>query len=187
MKRAKGFTLIELLGTFVILGIMLLIAVPAFSTWLPNYRLRSAARDVYSNMQLAKLGAVKENTTWRIVFDTGAGSYSIWSPGPNGNWDGYAGDDEQVRTVDLSSYQSGIGYGHGNATKDATTAGGALPGDNVSYDPPANVEVFNSRGTCTAGYVYLENDKGITTYAIGTRSNGIIRLVKWNSSIADWE
>ena len=186
-KRELGFTMIELVIAVAVLAVMAAIAIPGFSTWLPDYRLKSAARDVYSNMQLAKMGAVRENTTRRIVFATGAGSYSIWSPGANGNWDGYAGDDVQVKTVDLSSYQTGVGYGGGNATKNATTAGGALPGDNVSYNPPANVVVFNSRGTCNTGYVYLENSKNTTTYAIGTRTTGVILLRKWNSSIADWE
>jgi len=185
--RKDGFTLIELMVTIAIMGIAASIAIPGFARWLPNYRLKSAARDVYSNMQLAKMGAVRENSTRRIVFATGAGSYSIWSPGANGNWDGYAGDDVQVKTVDLSSYQSGVGYGSGNATKAATTAGGALPGDNVSYNPPANVVVFNSRGTCNAGYVYLQNNKNTTTYGVGTRTSGVIRLLKWNSSTATWE
>jgi len=184
-KRELGFTMIELVIAVAIFAIMAAIAIPGFSTWLPNYRLKSAARDLYSNMQLARMGAVRENTTRRIVFATGAGSYSIWSPGANGNWDGYAGDDVQVKTVDLSSYQSGVGYGSGNATKDATTAGGALPDDDVSYTN--DFAVFNSRGTSTGGYVYLENNKNTTTYAIGTRTTGVILLRKWNSSIVDWE
>lgn len=180
-----GFTLTELMVTIAVLGILTAIAIPGFSSWLPDYRLKSAARDVYSNMQSAKMGAVKENMTWRIVFDTGAGSYSIWSPGPNGTWDGYAGDDEQIKTVDLSSYKSGVGYGHGNATTNATSGGGTFPDDNVSYS--SNLAVFNSRGTGTAGYVYLENKKGTTTYAVSTLSSGGVRLVKWNSSTSAWE
>ncbi|MBW2005451.1 MAG: GspH/FimT family pseudopilin [Deltaproteobacteria bacterium] len=184
MKK-NGFTLIELIVAIAIMGIAAAIAIPGFSRWLPNYRLRSAARDVYSNMQLAKMGAVRANMTWRIVFDTGAGSYSLWSPGPNGDWDGGTGDDEQVRpTVDLSSYESGVAYGHGNATDDIP-GNGAPPADDITY--ASDVAVFNSRGTGSGGYVYLENNKNTTTYAIGTRTSGVILLRKWNSSIADWE
>ncbi|RLB14646.1 MAG: prepilin-type cleavage/methylation domain-containing protein, partial [Deltaproteobacteria bacterium] len=78
MKK-NGFTLIEFLVTFVILGILTAIAIPGFARWLPNYRLKSAARDVYSNMQLAKMGAIKANADWAIVFDTGASRYLICS------------------------------------------------------------------------------------------------------------
>jgi hypothetical protein len=43
------------------------------------------------------------------------------------------------------------------------------------------VAVFNSRGTGSAGYVYLANSDG-TAYAAGTRSSGVVLLRKWNGS-----
>ncbi len=187
-KRELGFTMIELLVAIVVLAIVAAIAIPGFSRWLPNYRLKSATRDIYSNMQLAKLGAVRANTSWVIDFNRGAGSYTIWSTGANRIWDGGTGDDEQVRPgvdpVDLSKYGSGVGYGHGNAT----TPIGSVWGDDITYATPAdNVVLFNPRGTCSAGYVYLENEKDTTTYGIGTMSTGVIRLKKWSSSKAKWE
>ncbi len=186
MKK-DGFTLIELLVAIALLAIVAAIAIPGFSRWLPNLRLKSAARDVYSNMQLAKMGAVRNNTDWAIFFDTTAGAhrYLVCSDrGPDDSWSTTA-DNAIEKTVNLADYESGVGYGHGSATKNATTSGGALPGDDVSYTN--NVAVFNPRGTGSGGYVYLENNKSTTTYAIGTRTSGVIRLRKWNSSIADWE
>ncbi|MGE5838513.1 MAG: Tfp pilus assembly protein FimT/FimU, partial [Deltaproteobacteria bacterium] len=50
MKREKGFTTIELAVSIVIICILLGLAIPGFSRWIPNYRLRGAARDVYSNL-----------------------------------------------------------------------------------------------------------------------------------------
>ncbi|MBW1668898.1 MAG: prepilin-type N-terminal cleavage/methylation domain-containing protein, partial [Deltaproteobacteria bacterium] len=49
MKKSDGFTLLELLVTIVIFGIIASIAIPGFSRWLPNYRLKGVARDIYSN------------------------------------------------------------------------------------------------------------------------------------------
>jgi hypothetical protein len=46
------------------------------------------------------------------------------------------------------------------------------------------VAVFNPRGTGSAGYVYLQNEKN-TTYAVGTRSSGVILLRKWRGS--EWQ
>ncbi|MBW2342352.1 MAG: prepilin-type N-terminal cleavage/methylation domain-containing protein, partial [Deltaproteobacteria bacterium] len=63
MKRSNGFSFIELLVTIVILGIVALIAIPGFSRWLPNYRLRAATRDVFSNFQHARLTAIKRHRT----------------------------------------------------------------------------------------------------------------------------
>ena len=68
MKRKDGFTLVELLVVIIILAIVALIAIPGFSRWLPNYRLRVAARDVFSNFQHARLTAVKRHAVCAITF-----------------------------------------------------------------------------------------------------------------------
>jgi len=73
MKQAKGFTIIELVVIIVIMGILATIAVPGFSRWLPNYRLRAAARDVFSNLQHAKLTAIKRHRTCAISFNQDIG------------------------------------------------------------------------------------------------------------------
>jgi prepilin-type N-terminal cleavage/methylation domain-containing protein len=196
--RRDGFSLVELLVAMVMLSVMITIAIPVFGRWLPDYRLRRASRDLYSNMQLAKMGAVRSNANWAIVFDVGGNRYFICSDdGANNTWDGPAamgGDDVSVggaatdstsdNAVNLGGYESGVAYGHGNATTNATVGGGAFPAGDVSYNN--NVAIFNTRGTGTGGYVYLENDKGTTTYAIGTRTSGVIRLLEWDSATNDW-
>lgn len=183
--RKDGFTLIELLVALIVLGILTAIAIPGFSTWLPKYRLKHAARDVYSNMQLAKMGAIRSNADWAIVFDTGANRYFVCSGrGAGGTWDGpteMGGDDVLEKTVNLAGYKSGIAYGHGNAGAPI----GTVFDDEVTYG--SNVAVFNPRGTSGTGYVYLENTSSTITYGVGTRNTGVIRLLKWNSSTAAWE
>jgi len=68
LHRNSGFTLIELMIVIGMIGILTAISVPAVMKWLPNYRLKAAARDLYSNMQKAKMEAVKRNTNVFIVF-----------------------------------------------------------------------------------------------------------------------
>ena len=65
----SGFTLVEVLMTIGVLAVLAAVAVPGFSVWLPNHRLKAAARDVVSNFQLAKLTAVKRNTNCAITFN----------------------------------------------------------------------------------------------------------------------
>jgi prepilin-type N-terminal cleavage/methylation domain-containing protein len=188
IMKNDGFTLIELLITMVVLTILTLITIPVFSGWLPDYRLRRAARDVYSNMQLAKMSAVRNSTNWAIVFDTGANRYFLCSDdGADSDWT-TTGDNAIEKTIDLSNdYGNSIQYGHGSATTDATSGGGAFPADEVSFGAGGNnVAVFNSRGFLDppSGYVYLSNSKN-NSYAIGSLTSGVSILRRWNG--AAWE
>lgn len=89
----SGFTMLEMLMVLVILAILATIAIPAFSVWVPNYRLKAAARDLYSNMQLAKLTAVRSNQNVSISFSSG--QYAV---------------SEINKTVVLADYGSGVQY-----------------------------------------------------------------------------
>lgn len=174
----SGFTMIEVMIVVALIAIIAGIGIPAFSNWLPNYRLKSAATDMFSNMQLAKMEAVKLNRSIKIEFHTSPqpGSYELID-GAN-----------VIKSVNLQDYNHNgeIGFGHGSAGKDATTSGGTPPSDGVSFY--SNELEFTSRGTTKgdSGYVYVQNQKG-TAYAIGTLTSGVIRLRKWNESSGEWE
>ncbi|RLB06738.1 MAG: prepilin-type cleavage/methylation domain-containing protein [Deltaproteobacteria bacterium] len=183
-----GFTLIELVIVMGIVAVIATFAYPNFKNWLPNYRLKAAARDLYSKMQLIRLKAVKENKSWAVVFDVNNNKYHLCSEaGADGLWSTLI-DDKVVETVDLTTYKSGVSFGHGNATTNATTSGGIFPMDNVSFtngssDP--NVAVFTSKGLCVgSGYCYLSNSAN-TAYAVGAQTSGVIVLKKWTGS--KWE
>jgi len=182
--NSVGFTLIELLVVIGMMAALALIAIPAFSAWLPEYRLKQAARELYSNLQRAKMGAVRANESWGILFVDGANpEYRIYSLGANRSWDLGTGDDQlQNITIKLSDYK-GVKYGR------ALTIPKVSPGDlgtdiKISYKTPDKVVVFTNRGTVEnpCGFVYLSNGKG-TCYAVGTPSPaGVVVLRKWNGS-----
>lgn len=181
----SGFTLLELLIIIVVLSILAGIAIPAFSAWLPEYRLRNAARDIYSTLQRAKSGAANANETWGVFFDNSVspGRYSTWSFGPNRKWDNGGGDDvPQGRRVELSEYE-GVNYGNGSAAENMQ---GEAFGRFITYVTPDNVAIFSSRGTVNnLGYVYLCNTKG-SAYAVGTPSQaGVIVMKRYHGG--SWE
>ena len=185
MKREQGFTLIELMVTIIILCVLLGLAIPGFSRWIPNYRLRGAARDLHSNLQYAKMTAVKDRTRCGVLFDV-PGIYRVVSvsSGPNGAF----GDADDVilplKTVNFSEYGSGVAYGHGSATGGVGGAGFdnnvTFPGDGVVFDSRGMI-LSPSGGASMGGYVYLQNSKN-NTYAVGVWSAGVIVMRRWTGS-----
>jgi prepilin-type N-terminal cleavage/methylation domain-containing protein len=170
-KGTSGFTMIEVLVVIVILAILSSLAIPGFTRWLPNYRLKGAVRDLYSNLQLAKAGAIRDRVDWAIEFP-GGNTYRVVA-----RW----GTDEvgEYKTVSLAEYGSGVSFGAGGAG--ASIDGGSLTAI------PANPIVFNSRGFTTdeaAVFAYLTNNKN-TSFTVGTWASGAVVLRKWNGS--DWE
>src|SRR4030067_512753 len=65
----KGITLIELVVVFVIIAIGAVLLAPNIGAWLPNYRLRSATRDIVSTMRVAQMKAVSSNVQYRVTFN----------------------------------------------------------------------------------------------------------------------
>lgn len=173
----SGFTLVEVIVVLVIIAVLGSVAVPAYTKYLPNIRLKNAAMDLYMNMQKARMGAVKDHTDWAIEFDPAANTYTIYSDSGDGDWS-TAGDNVAVETVQLLNYQSGVQYGPGNVPAgNNSVSGEAMPADNVSYS--ANRVTFDPLGTAKGGYVYLDNQDD-TAYAVGTLfTTGRISILKW--------
>ena len=165
-KGAPGFTLIELVVVILVLAVLAGTAVPVLTKWVPNYRLRSAASDLYSNMQLARMRAIRNGGDYGIVFNVGAGSYDLVNSG-DGDFT-TAGDNTVEESITLADYGSSIRYGSGSAGV----------GDNVTY--AGDRVVFTARGTTFGmGAVYLDNNRNDRAYAVSTTIAGAVRLRRW--------
>jgi len=176
IARNSGFSLVELVIVMVIIAVLGAVAMPNLSP--ANARLKQAARELYGNLQRARMEAIKTNQDVGVIFDTANNQYLLCQ---NANSDNDCSDAGEtiLSTTSLTTYGSSVQYGCGAATRDATTSGGACPASGVSYSP-TNVR-FTPRGTLsgTSGYVYLQNDKQ-TSYVLGTpTSAGVIVMKKW--------
>lgn len=158
-KWKSGFTIIEVLVAMIIIGIMASIAIPGFSRWLPNQRLKVAARDLFSNMQLAKMEAIKTNTNCSISLSTGPpDQYTVSCLN---------------KTIVLTGYGSGIQFQ------------GPPPSGQTFSSPTIT---FTSRGITTSTTtfnIYLSNATNSAYYKVVTSPYGGLKIQKWNG--ATWE
>jgi len=80
MNRQKntGMTLIEVMVVVAIIGIIVAIAAPSFSTMLEKQRIKGAAEAVLADLRWARAESIKRNVRVRVTFATGSNwSYTI--------------------------------------------------------------------------------------------------------------
>ena len=70
-RSERGFTVMELMVVVGLMAIISAIAMPSFISWLPSYRLSAGARQVAGDLQLARMKAISQNTTYRLNFISG--------------------------------------------------------------------------------------------------------------------
>jgi prepilin-type N-terminal cleavage/methylation domain-containing protein len=145
----KGVTLIELVVVLVIIAIMAGLLAPNIGAWLPNYRLRSATRDIVSTMRTAQMKAVSNNIQYRVNLDDaeiGVKGYVLQYQTTGGNW---------VSDGAVQSLPTGI-----------SISANTLPGKHAAFNP---------NSTSSAGSVTLISTKGTKTITVSP-ATGRVRI-----------
>ncbi len=73
----RGFTLIELLVVLAVLALVLIVAVPNFSTAIPGIELKGAARDVAAGLRSARSQAITGNREAAFTLDVGSRTFAV--------------------------------------------------------------------------------------------------------------
>lgn len=128
----NGFTLMEVIIVVAILAITAAIAIPSIMSWMPNYRLKGAARELYSNMQRVRFEAVRRNTSVAIAF------VPVVFPATGGNYRVFVDDG------------AGAGGTQGNAIQDGTE----VTLFTVTMPQSCTLTNANFSAQTTAGYTY---------------------------------
>jgi len=151
MKTDSGFTIMELMVVIGIIAITAVIAVPSFISRLPARRMEAAASEVKMAIQVARLSAVKENTSAILQLDVNNESYSITIPATG-------------RTVKRGNMPAGVDLKDVFQSNTTTPAFGGLI-------------TFDSRGfpTPPVDVVFFQNSTG-TTWTIQVNMTGSSRL-----------
>jgi type IV fimbrial biogenesis protein FimT len=71
-QGARGFTLIELIVTITLLGILIALGLPSFTTWTHNSQVRSVAESLQTGVRLAQAEAVRRNRQVVMAFTNDA-------------------------------------------------------------------------------------------------------------------
>ncbi len=154
-----------------IVGILAAVAIPSMYQWLPGMRLKSAARDVYSSLQKARMQALTENREIFVRFEN-TGGYLFFDLDDSGS------RDSGEYTLYITGYKSGVSFGKGTAVTDWN-------GVDISGPLPASqVLSFSNRGTAEPDQetVYLHNEREDDCYAITTLGSGSIKLRRYSGS-----
>lgn len=72
--RSRGFTLVELMIGLAIFGILVMAAMPSYTAWIQNSKIRNAAEAISNGLQLARAEAIRLNTNVEFVL------------GPDSDW-----------------------------------------------------------------------------------------------------
>ena len=130
----KGYTLVELCIVLALLAIMSTLAIPAWKNYSSNINLKTAAREVMSDLLNARQRAIEENiNTYRLTFNVANNNYT------------------------LSRTDTGITYW----TKPLTSYGNGISIQSVNFHNGSTVS-FQRRGTVTMGNLVLTNLTGST-------------------------
>lgn len=77
----RGFTLIELMIGLVLIAILMMLALPAYNTFMGNARIRSTADSLVNGLRQTQLEAVRRNRSVEFIVDP-ANGWRINDPDP---------------------------------------------------------------------------------------------------------
>ena len=170
-RKSAGFTITEVLIVLAVIGIAAAIAVPTFKNIIPNWRAKAAASDLFGNLQLAKMAAVRQGTSCVITF--------------SGNPDGGVPCQYHISlsniTVSLADYGSNVVFR-------GPVEGSLYP--RFEGDPGGGGDwtlTFNSRGMLSGDAVnvnfssmyFADTDSNRTYYRAGATTAGVIQMQKY--------
>ena len=154
----SGFTLVETMVVVVMIILMAAISIPKVMGIMPRYRLKEAARNVYQNIQLAKMTAIKEGSRCVVVFSSNGYSFFL-DLNQNFVMDG---SDKLIKQISWSEF------------KDVNMSSCNLPSSKIAFTPDGRS--LNVSGGLGIGTIKLQSNSGAGSLDIVISSAGNVKV-----------
>jgi len=173
-RKKTGFSMVELMVVIVLFALAAAFAIPNVAGVMPRYRLKEAARGLYSDFQLAKLTAVKEGAPCTVEF-TNTGYQVFLDINQNLERDGVETGSQyllkQVNWADYKNVELDTSQGGGDGLSFMTNDNGNPA---VSFLPTGLT--MNNMGGLGVGTVYLRLDDNSKQMSVVVSSTASIRI-----------
>lgn len=169
--QEAGFSLIEILITLALISVLAAIGMFYVGDMLTNYRVRGAARQLFSDMQMTRLKAIRESKVFAVEFVTST-TYCIkreagaaWDAG----CDVGAEDTLDVisKTVDLSRDYSGV---------TASSVCGAVAPGRAVFNPNGTAECAGAQNSVQVSKARSDGTLDLQSLCVNTNT-GNMRVV----------
>ncbi|MCI5125053.1 MAG: prepilin-type N-terminal cleavage/methylation domain-containing protein [Candidatus Electrothrix sp. AR5] len=194
ISNSKGFTFAELMVVIAVIGVLSAVGIPSFMRGMPERRLKNATRNLYADLQKARLLAVKENRDITVRFFDSVGSVE------RGYFFDEDGDTEPIRDFTdsdvLYGCKAAIDAGVKNtwrpsspADPDDTIPDTGWTKNSIIFTNPytgltSNIITFNNLGVANPEDIYLQSQNDATVcYAVTVSSLGVVKIFKYSDSV----
>ena len=185
-RKQGGFSLVELMVTVTLIAFLVMLAIPSFSQWIANARLRSAAEEVVNGVRMAQAEAMRRNRTVAFVLTNSTLGLNAKPVANGSNWYVQAlpllGSASSLQAVQ-SDYVQGSTFATTNqitiTNANAMLCFGTLGSVVAIQATAANNVIGSSTSTaCTAGaqtYV-LSSNSADRSFKVTVSAGGQVRM-----------
>jgi Tfp pilus assembly protein FimT len=162
--RERGLSTVELMIVLTVIGIMAAFTVPNLPRWSTNIRMGSSVKEIASELQLARMKAIAQNTSVTLCFYDPNADFPNY---PNGFFsshvdaNGWCPEPPATSSKDFERFK--------------LTLSGLPVGIKVTPKPGSSF-TFNSRGQVNAGYIDLNNLQSQTAKRITVHFTGRVKI-----------